>query len=118
GNRPGLQRQRSLPHVRATDRGDTGANRIRAALKSTLNSGQTATIRAKVRWLAGHPEILLRLKGNWLEAAGNTLTASYLGTPGAANSRAKLNAGPAITGVKHSPVLPGANQAVSVVARV
>jgi len=74
-------------HVRAIDRGDTGANRIRATLKSALNSGQTATVRAKVRWLAGHPEILLRLKGNWLEAAGNILTAHNLGTPGAPNSR-------------------------------
>ena len=105
-------------HVRAIDRGDTGANRVRTTLKSTLNSGQTATIRAKVRWLAGHPEILLRLKGNWLEAAGNSLTARNLGTPGAANSRAKSDAGPAITGVKHSPVLPGVNQTVTVVARV
>jgi len=105
-------------HVRAIDRGDTGANRIRTTLKSALNPGQTATIRAKVRWLAGHPEILLRLKGNWLEAAGNILTARNLGTPGAANSRAKSDAGPAITGVNHSPVLPGANQTVAVVARV
>jgi hypothetical protein len=105
-------------HVRATDRGDTGANRIRTNLKSTLNSGQTATIRAKVRWLAGHPEILFRLKGNWLEAVGNTLTARNLGTPGMANSRTGPNAGPAITDVQHSPVLPAVNQPVTVTARV
>src|SRR5438445_7374648 len=97
-------------HVRATDHGDTGANRIRTTLTSPLNAGQTATIRAKVRWLAGHSEILLRLRGNWLEAAGNILTARNLGTPGAPNSRAIPNGGPAITDVRHSPLLPAANQ--------
>jgi len=105
-------------HVRAVDRGDTGANRVRTALTSPLNGGQTATLRAKVRWLAGSPEILLRLKGNWLEATGNILTARNLGTPGAPNSRSVPDAGPAITDVKHSPVLPVANQAVTVIARV
>src|ERR1044071_622445 len=55
-------------HVRATGHGDTGANRIRTRLKSALNPGQTVTLRAKVRWLRGWPEILLRLHGNWLEA--------------------------------------------------
>lgn len=105
-------------HVRATDRGDTGANRIRTALTSILNAGQTVTLRAKVRWLAGNPEILLRLKGNWLEATGNTLATPDLGTPGRANSRAQANAGPAIAEVRHWPVVPGANYPVTVVARV
>jgi len=108
---------RSL-HLRATGRGDTGANRIRVPLTSSLSSGQTATLRAKVRWLAGNPEILLRLKGNWLEATGNILTARNLGTPGAPNSRSVANLGPAITGVTHSPAMPAANQSVTVVARV
>lgn len=105
-------------HVRSTDHGDTGANRIRAALSLGLSSGQTVTIRAKVRWLAGWPEILFRLHGNWQEATGNILTASALGTPGAPNSRAKQNAPPAIANVSHYPPLPVASQAVTVTARV
>ncbi len=104
-------------HVRATDHGDTGANRIRTALSSPLSPGQTATLRAKVRWLKGHPEILLRLKGNWLEATGNILNASNLGTPGAPNSRAGKNPGPAITSVRTSAVLPSPGQGIAVVAR-
>ena len=69
-----------------------------------MNPGQTATIRAKVRWLTGHPEILLRLKGNWLEATGLSPDATQnLGTPGAAEqSRRTANIGPAITEVRHS----------------
>jgi len=82
-----------------------------------MSSGQTATLRAKVRWLKGHPEILLRLKGNWLEATGNILTARNLGTPGAPNSQARPNVGPAVTAVKHSPVVPTASQPVTVCAR-
>lgn len=113
----GFASGRSL-HLRTTGRGDTGANRVRTALTTPLNSGQTVTIRAKVRWLAGHPEILLRLRGGWLEATMNMVTTRALGTPGAPNSRFRTNAGPAITDVTHSPALPAAGQAVTVVARV
>lgn len=105
-------------HVRATDRGDTGANRIRVPLASSLTAGQTVTLRAKVRWLAGCPEILIRLHGSWLEATGNMLTAQNQGTPGQPNSRARSNAGPAISNVKHTPVLPASGQAVTVTASV
>jgi hypothetical protein len=116
-NSGGINNSKCL-HVRATAHGDTGANRIRVTLTNGLNAGDTVTIRAKVRWLHGHPEILFRLHGNWHEATGATLTAHNLGTPGARNSAARDNAGPAITGVTHFPVLPNAGQAVTVVARV
>jgi hypothetical protein len=113
----GYNSRRSL-HVVATDRGDTGANRIRTRLTAALTPGQTATIRAKVKWLRGAPEILFRLRGNYLEAPGYLLTTTAFGTPGAPNSRALANAGPAITDVTHLPVLPAAGQTVTVVARV
>jgi len=105
-------------HLRASGRGDTGANRIRTPLNGALGSGSIATIRARVRWLRGAPEILFRLKGSWLEATGNILTTQGFGTPGARNSRARANAPPAITDVSHFPPLPAANQAVQVFARV
>lgn len=115
--RLGYTSARSL-HVVATDRGDTGANRVRARLTAALTAGQTATIRAKVKWLRGAPQMLLRLRGNYLEAPGYLLTTTALGTPGAPNSRAVANAGPAITEVTHLPALPAAGQAVTVIARV
>jgi hypothetical protein len=105
-------------HVRAVDRGDTGANRIRRALTSNLTVGSTATIRAKVRWLRGHPGILFRLRGNYLEAIGEMNVPTNLGTPGARNSRAIANVGPAIYDVIHSPILPQASQPFVVTARV
>ncbi|HYG36470.1 MAG TPA: CotH kinase family protein, partial [Clostridia bacterium] len=113
----GYNSSRSL-HLRATSRGDHGANRIRTPLTSTLNAGGPATIRAKVRWLRGHPELLLRVHGNYLEAVASMTLPRNLGTPGAVNSRAAANAGPAIFNVSHSPVLPNAFESVTVRAQV
>ncbi len=103
--------------LRAEDRGDNQLNRTRTPLTSNLASGATATLRARVRWLRGHPEVLLRLRGNWLEAAGTMTLPTNLGTPGAVNSRATNNAPPAIYEVAHSPVVPAVSQPVVVTAR-
>jgi hypothetical protein len=106
-------------HVRAVDRGDNQLNRIRTPLVSALPSGTpNVTIQANVRWLKGQPEVLLRLRGNWLENEVEMALPPNPGTPGALNSRYIANAPPAITGVQHSPVLPAAGQAVVVTARV
>ncbi|HTD66596.1 MAG TPA: lamin tail domain-containing protein, partial [Candidatus Limnocylindria bacterium] len=107
---------RSL-HLRAAGRGDTGANRVRTQLPFTLASGSTVTLRAKVRWLKGNPNILLRIRGNYFELPGFMLAAKNLGTPGTRNSTASTNAGPAITGVAHWPTIPAANQPVLITAR-
>jgi hypothetical protein len=103
--------------ISATGRGDTGANRIRTPLRTGLAANDTATLRARVRWRRGWPELLLRLRGNWLEAAGAMTVPKNLGTPGARNSRALANVGPALFNVTHSPVLPAANQSVVVTAQ-
>jgi hypothetical protein len=105
-------------HIVASGRGDTGANRVRTALTQTLNSGTTATLRAKVKWLKGNPEIMLRLHGNYLEATTNIITTRSLGSPAVRNTQARANTGPAITDVRHVPVLPAAGQAVTVSAQV
>ncbi len=102
----------------ATERGDTVVNRLGVRLNAGLNSTQPATLRAQVRWLRGCPEILLRLIGNQLEAYGHMRVPVNLGTPGAANSRAVANAGPAISEVRHTPVLPAPNQTMVVTAQV
>lgn len=105
-------------HVRAGGDGEPGANRIRVPLTSALAANANGTLRAKVRWLRGHPEILLRLGGNYLEAFGTLSVPTNLGTPGAPNSQALANAGPSIGDVQHQPILPAARQAVVVTARV
>lgn len=104
--------------VRASARGDTGVNQLRVQLREPPRVQQTATLRAKVRWLRGWPEVLLRLQGNYLEAQGRLAVPANLGTPGARNSRAVANAGPALHAVHHSPTLPAAGEPVVVSARV
>ncbi|HTH46518.1 MAG TPA: lamin tail domain-containing protein [Candidatus Limnocylindria bacterium] len=105
-------------HVRSQDDSDTGINSIRTSLTTSLNSGDTATIRAKARWIAGAPEILFRLSGGWLELPCRLAVPKNLGTPGLPNSRLVTNAGPAIYDVTHTPALPRVNEAVVVSARV
>ena len=114
----GYASNRSL-HVRASDRMWTGGNSCQMALNNnSLAAGQTATLRFKARWLRGWPEALLRLNGNWLEATGRLPVPANLGTPGARNSRALTNAGPAINEVTHTPAVPAANEPVVVTARL
>ena len=113
----GYNSSRSL-HLRASTRGDNTVNRLSVPLTSAVAVGATATLRAKVRWLRGHPEILLRLKGNYLETVGRLTVPPNLGTPGAPNSVARANAGPSITEVAHRPVLPQAGQSIRITARV
>ena len=106
-------------HIRATSRGDNGANKVRIALSGAA-SGTVATpvtIRGKVRWLRGWPEILFRLRGGGGEALGRMALPTNLGTPGAPNSRLIANAGPAIYTVSHMPVLPAAGEDVMVSCR-
>jgi hypothetical protein len=107
-------------HVRAVERGDAGPNRIRTGITTLPTTGTTnvATLRARVRWLRGDTNILLRVRGQWLECAGSMTVPTNLGTPGAPNSRALSNAPPAIYDVVHTPILPGANEAVVVTARL
>ena len=105
-------------HVIAVDKGDNEVNRVRTPLSPTIAPNTTATIQAHVRWLKGQPEVLFRMRGNWLECPCEMTLPTNLGTPGLPNSRAVPNAPPAITKVSHSPVLPQAGDPIVVKANV
>jgi hypothetical protein len=113
----GYQNSGSL-HLKATDRGDHVANRVRTPFSQPIPPNANVTMRARVRWLNGHPEILFRLRGGFLEAVGKLPVPANLGTPGAENSRFALDARPAITDVSHRPVLPQPGEAIRVMAQV
>ena len=119
----GYGSNRSL-HVRATSQGRYTISvyritydRLSTAITPPV-AGETFTIRAKGRWIAGWPYIVIGVKGHALEAVGALNLPRNLGTPGGPNSRRVANAGPAISDVQHTPVLPGAFQNVVVSARV
>jgi hypothetical protein len=112
-------------HVRATSQGRYTISvyritydRLSSVLSAPPLAGETFTIRAKGRWIAGWPYIVIGIKGHALEAVGALDVPHNLGTPGLPNSRLLANAGPAIDRVQHAPVLPAANQPVVVSARV
>lgn len=105
-------------HVIAAGRGDTSVNRVRAVITPSIPVNSIATLRAKVRWMRGWPEFLIRTHGSGIEAFARLNVPGNLGTPGARNSRAVNNAGPAIFDVRHSPPVPRANEAVIVTARI
>ena len=112
-------------HLRSSGRGDYLANRVTVPLNTfSANTPGTFQIAAHVRWLRGHPEIVFRLRGNYLETSGETADVGtlLLGTPGARNSVTAVsvnlrNTGPAIYDVAHSPVMPRPGTAVLVTAR-
>lgn len=106
--------------VRGSTRGDPGANKIRSPAFGPIatNVPMSVTLRCKARWLRGSPELLLRMHGGGIEAYGRLPTSGNLGSPGLQNSRFVGNAGPAVFEVAHAPVLPAANQAVTVRAQV
>ncbi len=104
-------------HLRAQGGVDTAVNAVRGSLGTGLANGNTITLRASVRWIAGWPELLFRIRGNFADYAAPLPVPANLGTPGSANSRRVPNAGPAIHDVTHRPAVPPANEAVLVTAR-
>lgn len=105
-------------HVRATGRLHTGGNGIRGNLVRNLPTQGVGTIGLRVRWLGGSPDLLMRVRGNWIEAFDDITTTHAFGTPGRANSRAAASAAPSIVEVTHDPPLPRLGAAVTVYARV
>jgi regulation of enolase protein 1 (concanavalin A-like superfamily) len=113
----GLQSANSL-HLRSTDGMWTGGNGIVGLLNAnTLRQGSLVTLKLSGRWLRGWPEVLLRLRGNWLELSGMLPVPQNLGTPGLPNSRRVGAPPPAIYAVSHSPAIPTGGQSVAVTAR-
>ena len=105
-------------HLRSQNHGDTGINSVRAPLTAALVSRNQVELTAKARWLAGWPEVLMRIRGNGIEMPMRLTVPDNLGTPGLPNSRRVENAGPAIFDVAHTPALPRANEAVVISCRV
>ncbi|MFC1757565.1 lamin tail domain-containing protein [Planctomycetota bacterium] len=72
------------------------------------------TISFRAKWIAGNSQFNNRL---YFTRAGNTIELDVPrthGTPGAQNTSFESNIGPSLEGLRHSPVLPSVNQAVTV----
>jgi hypothetical protein len=95
----------------------TEINHVYATLTQQLDEGEEVTIRAKARWLAGWPVLVLGLDGYFFEAAVEFDLPVNLGTPGLQNSRFAGNTGPAIFDMIHHPILPAAGESATVTCR-
>jgi hypothetical protein len=92
-------------------------NNVRTPLTTIAQPGEIFTLRAKARWLAGWPYCVLGFDGHWLEAAGELSVPDNLGSPGIQNGSYANNIGPAIYELMHQPILPAANEPVTVTCR-
>ena len=80
--------------------------------------GQTYRITFRAKWLTGSNQVNTRLYFSYLQRTNLLEVPEVWGTPGASNSTLVVNSGPSVTGLRHVPVVPEANQSVSVFAKV
>ncbi|MFP6875366.1 MAG: lamin tail domain-containing protein, partial [Roseibacillus sp.] len=103
-------------HVVAT--GPTGDkhNKLETTFDNnqTVVSGRTYRISFRAKWLSGTNLVNTRLYFNYLQR--NTVIDVPLewGTPGLANTALVSNAGPTLSGLSHTPVVPNSGQVVTV----
>ena len=79
-----------------------------------VQDGQTYTISFDARWVAGSRQLNNRM---YFTRASNTIVIDAPqnnGTPGSQNSQFVDNIGPTYTGFGHAPLIPNANQTVTV----
>lgn len=76
--------------------------------------GNTYRIQFRAKWLSGSNQLNTRLYFNYLQRTNLLEVPDVWGTPGAVNSTRITNAGPALSGLSHFPVVPDANEPVTV----
>ena len=106
--------------VVASGGGNQKVNRLETELDQGLIQGRNVDVKLKARWVVGS-ERLLTLGYNFGFAQSHQLhVPENLGTPGRSNSvrLRRENLGPVVDEVSQSPTLPGANEPVTVRARV
>jgi hypothetical protein len=77
-------------------------------------NGREYEVSFRARWLAGSNQLNTRLYFNRLAKTTLLPMSAHPGTPGARNSRYRGNIGPTYSGLIHAPVVPEANQDVTV----
>ncbi|MES2707313.1 MAG: lamin tail domain-containing protein [Verrucomicrobiota bacterium] len=106
----------SVLHVIAAGPGEYQGNQIESTFlnNQALVANREYEISLRARWISGGGRLNTRAYFNRLPRTNLLNVVSNGGTPGAPNSRTVANAGPAYRSLSHSPVVPAANQAVTV----
>ena len=87
------------------------------ANNTPLLNGQLYEVSYRGRWVAGSPQVNTRAYFSKLAKTTPLTMPARSGTPGARNSRFLANAGPILTDLQHSPIVPPANQNVTISVR-
>jgi len=105
-------------HLKSEGAGDILQNNITTFLDRTLDSNSMVTISARVRWLAGNTNLVLRLGGNYAEFRVGINSGILHGTPNEQNSAFIGYTVPGIKEVSHSPSIPAPSNSVLITAKV
>jgi hypothetical protein len=84
----------------------------------TVVEGREYQVSFRAKWLAGNNRLNTRLYFNRVAKTSVLPRPSHRGTPGALNSGFATNLGPTFDSLSHSPVVPPANQPVTVSVNV
>ena len=103
-------------HLMATGPQEHMHNHLETTLVSNRSvvDGREYLVSFRARWLAGNNRLNTRLYFNRVARTTALPTPARSGTPGAPNSRRTGNHGPTFTEFYHQPVIPAANQSVTV----
>jgi len=105
--------------ITADDRAVMNHNHVETTFlnNTALVNGQLYRVSFRARWVAGAPHLNTRAYFSKLARTTTLPMPPRLGTPAAPNSRSVVNAGPTFAGLQHSPIVPAANQAVTISVR-
>ncbi|MEN9023346.1 MAG: lamin tail domain-containing protein [Verrucomicrobiales bacterium] len=101
-------------HLRASGATDTKHNHVETTLSDKLIDGDEYEVSMRARWVAGSNQLNIRGYYARLAKTIELATPNDLGTPGEQNSRFVENIGPTYAEFRHSPLMPAADEIVSV----
>ena len=103
-------------HVVATGPTENRHNKIETTFANNeqVVEGKTYRITFRAKWLSGSNQLNTKFYFNYLQETHILDSAEVWGTPGTINTAASPNTGPDLSGLTHFPVVPDANQAVTV----
>ncbi len=100
----------------ASGRGDNRCNRIECNTLS-LTPAATYYVRYQAKWLRGSNMLMTRTHRHGVVKTSAIPVPAQLGTPGAANSVARGNVGPALDRLEQTPALPKSTEQVTITVR-
>jgi len=103
-------------HVVSTGPTENKHNKIETTFADNkeIVAGNTYRISFRARWLSGSNQLNSRLYFSFLQRTQLLETTEVWGTPGVVNSTSVSNVGPTFSSLSHFPIVPDANESVSV----